>query len=124
MNRYKKYRNSYLVLILALISACAISPEQRAAEENRRMQVQRAKYQWQVNFCSDKGITPQSTSFNSCLDWAKAEQDLQAAQAARCSTNWFAVSSAFAQPQLGGFASSLGSASQELAKQNDRNGCK
>lgn len=106
-----------------ILSGCGTSPEQRRAEENQRIQEQRAKYEWQLNFCRKKGTTPQDPTFKSCMDWAKAEQDLQAAQAARCAPNWFGVASAFAQPQLGGFAASAGNASQELSRQQSANGC-
>lgn len=122
----RKNLTNYLFLFfstLTILSGCGTSPEQRRAEENQRVQAQRAKYEWQVNFCRKKGITPQDSSFRACMDWAKAEQDLQAAQAARCAPNWFGVASAFAQPQLGGFGASAGSASQELARQQSANGC-
>ncbi len=111
------------VSTFAIFSGCSTSPEQKRAEETQRIQAQRANYDWQVNFCRNRGIVPQDSSFNACMKWAKAEQDLQAAQAARCTPNWFGVASAFAQPQLGGFAASAGSASQELARQRSVNGC-
>lgn len=123
MNFNLRYLRFSSLLVVALISACASSPEQRRAEEYQRLQDQRAQYQWQVDFCRNKGITAKDSTFSACIDWAKAEQDLQAAQIARCSPNWFRIAGAFAQPQLGGFTASLGSANQELARQRDVNGC-
>ncbi|MEY4277666.1 MAG: hypothetical protein RI975_932 [Pseudomonadota bacterium] len=114
---------SILFIASTMLSACGSSPEQRWAEENQRIQTQRARYDWQVNFCRKKGITPQDSSFTACMNWAKAELDVIDARAARCSPNWFGVAGAFAQPQLGGFAASAGSASQELARQQSANGC-
>lgn len=117
------FRFSFIAAISLLVSACGTSPEKKRAEEYQRIQAQNEKYEWQVNFCRTKGISPQNPSFKACMDWAKAEQDLQAALAARCAPNWFGVASALAQPQLGGFAASVGTASQEMSRQRSANGC-
>lgn len=88
------------------------------------MQVEADKYQWKVDFCRKKGVTAQHSSFDACLRWAQSTLDVQAAEAAKCAPNWFAISAALAKPQLGGFSASVGDASKEMARQQNANGCR
>jgi hypothetical protein len=113
----------FFVMFTALLTACASSPEQQRAEQNQRQQAEAAKYQWKVDFCRKKGITSQHPSFDACLRLAQSTLDVQAAEAARCAPNWFAISAALAKPQLGGFSASVGDASKEMARQKSTAGC-
>ncbi len=124
MNFYLMHLRFFFVIFVVLLTACATSPEQQRAEQNQRKQAEEAKYQWKVDFCRKKRITAQHPSFDACLRLAQSTLDVQAAEAARCAPNWFAISAALAKPQLGGFSASVGDASKEMARQQDANGCR
>ena len=124
MNFYLSHLRFFFIIFAALLTACASSPEQKRAEQNQRMEAEVAKYQWKLDFCRKKGFTTQHPSFDACWRLAQSTLDVQAAEAARCAPNWFAISAALAKPQLGGFSASVGDASKEMARQQNANGCR
>ena len=57
--------------------------------------------------------------FISFVAGCAANQTLSSSQADPCPVNWFAISAAFAKPQLGGFAASMETVNEALSKQQE-----